>query len=99
MPLRFEIEETGEEVTLYLAGKLSREVFDDFLDVLVSVKCQDRHLVLDVGWVTSVDNCGLGVLLSARDTTGATGVLIRGASDELRQILGLVNLGQPFEIE
>lgn len=99
MPFRFDIEPLGGDLILCVSGRLCQETFDEFRSALSRAQARGIRLIVDVEDVSTVDSCGLGMLLIAKEETHADAVSIRGASPELRRILATVNFGQLFEIE
>ena len=99
MPFHFDIEPVGGDLLLRVSGKLCKETFEDFRSALCRAQAQGTRLIVDVDGVTTVDSCGLGMLLIAKEETHAEAISIRGASPELKRLLEIVNFGQLFEIE
>lgn len=96
---RIELQESPHEVRVHIEGTLGTASYEAFDRALRAIEPSGRSLVLDLSQALSIDSCGVGMLLLAREIAHAGRVRIAGASEGIRAVLATVNFTQLFEIE
>ncbi len=99
MPARIESVLQGDELNISVKGRFDGTSYAEFIEAAHMGAGSVRHVVIDVSGLDTIDSSGLGMLLIAREASGARRASIRGCSPELRRILEVVNFGQLFELE
>lgn len=97
----FQLQRTGDEDRICLAGRLTFAQHESFREVVTSLDGLGRAVVLDLSGVEFVDSAGLGMLLVARDHVAGRGgrVTLRNANDQVGRMLALARFGDFFLID
>jgi anti-anti-sigma factor len=85
------IEPLTEGPGLRVTGELDLLTVPQLRDALAAVAGLGREVVLDFSGVSFIDSSGLGLLLSAAQTTQAQGgsLVVRAPSAAVRRLLGI----------
>lgn len=97
--LKVHIKHLGSVTVLHLQGRIVKGETDS-LGAAVFALPGGSALILDFAQVTTVDACGLGVMLQLRAQAEAKGIrfALMNVSKEIRMVLAITRLDTVFEI-
>ena len=96
------IKESDDVITAFLTGRLDTPASPQAeKDLAPLVEKADRTLVLDCSGMNYISSSGLRIFLTIRKAAGNKGgkVVVRGISDDIRQIFMMTGFLNLFEIE
>lgn len=99
--LKKHVEITADHVLVKLVGKLYMEEASGLRIQLLQLFDEgNRHFVVEVHELESMDTTGLGVFISLYKRTKVVGgeVVIRGAQGSVRQLFALTGMDQVFTL-
>ena len=101
-PLRLDVTDDGETVTLALGGELDLATAPELWAAIDHALAQGRqHLVLDLAELGFVDSTGLGVFVRAGKELRASGgrLTLRNPGERVAKLLAITLLEEVFDIE
>lgn len=100
MGINTTVSESGDKVTIAVAGKFDFQLYDEFRASYAETAGQGVDYVVDLTDTEYLDSSALGMLLLLREHAGgeASSIEITQASPEVRKILDVANFGKLFKI-
>ncbi len=100
MGINTTVSETGNKVTISVAGKFDFQLYDEFRASYADTAGSGVEYVVDLSNTEYLDSSALGMLLLLREHAGAesSNIEITQASPEVRKILDVANFGKLFRI-
>jgi anti-anti-sigma factor len=97
--LRMTIDSLGDVSVFRCAGRITAGD-EDFLRVAVHSRSGSRAIVLDLAEVTAIDAAGLGMLVSLRGWTKASGTELKlmNLTPWVEEVFQITNLRSAFEV-
>ncbi len=94
------VSETGDQVTIAVAGKFDFQLYDEFRASYADTAGSGVRYVVDLAETEYLDSSALGMLLLLREHAGgeASDIEISQASPEVKKILDVANFGKLFKI-
>ena len=94
------VSETGNQVTIAVAGKFDFQLYDEFRASYADTAGSGVRYVVDLAETEYLDSSALGMLLLLREHAGgeASDIEISQASPEVKKILDVANFGKLFKI-
>ena len=94
------VSETGNKVTISVAGKFDFQLYDEFRASYADTAGNGVEYVVDLSDTDYLDSSALGMLLLLREHAGgeSSNIEITQASPEVRKILDVANFGKLFRI-
>ena len=100
MGINTTVSESGNEVTIAVAGKFDFQLYDEFRASYADTAGSGVKYVVDLSDTEYLDSSALGMLLLLREHAGGDGsdIEISQASPEVKKILDVANFGKLFKI-
>ncbi len=100
MGINTTVSDTGDKVTIAVAGKFDFQLYDEFRASYADTAGNGVEYVVDLSDTEYLDSSALGMLLLLREHAGGetSKIEIRQASPEVRKILDVANFGKLFKI-
>ena len=94
------VSETGNKVTISVAGKFDFQLYDEFRASYADAAGSGVEFVVDLSATEYLDSSALGMLLLLREHAGgeSSNIEIIQASPEVRKILDVANFGKLFKL-
>ena len=94
------VSESGEKITISVAGKFDFQLYDEFRASYADTAGTGVEYVVDLAATEYLDSSALGMLLLLREHAGgeSSNIEITQASPEVRKILDVANFGKLFKI-
>ena len=94
------VSESGDTVTISVAGKFDFQLYDEFRASYADTAGTGVAYVVDLAATDYLDSSALGMLLLLREHAGgeSSNIEITQASPEVRKILDVANFGKLFKI-
>ncbi len=94
------VSETGDQVTIAVAGKFDFQLYDEFRASYADTAGSGIRYVVDLAETEYLDSSALGMLLLLREHAGGetSDIEISQASPEVKKILDVANFGKLFKI-
>ena len=94
------VSETGDQVTIAVAGKFDFQLYDEFRASYADTAGSGIRYVVDLAETDYLDSSALGMLLLLREHAGGetSDIEISQASPEVKKILDVANFGKLFKI-
>ncbi len=94
------VSDTGDQVTIAVAGKFDFQLYDEFRASYADTAGSGVRYVVDLADTEYLDSSALGMLLLLREHAGgeASDIEISQASPEVKKILDVANFGKLFKI-
>ena len=100
MALSTTVSESGNKVTIAVAGKFDFQLYDEFRASYADTAGSGVEYVVDLSATEYLDSSALGMLLLLREHAGgeSSKIEITQASSDVREILDVANFGKLFDI-
>ena len=100
MGINTTVSETGNKVTISVAGKFDFQLYDEFRASYADTAGNGVEYVVDLSDTDYLDSSALGMLLLLREHAGgeSSSIEITQATPEVRKILDVANFGKLFRI-
>ena len=100
MSINTTVSESGDRVTISVAGKFDFQLYDEFRASYAETAGTGVEYVVDLAATEYLDSSALGMLLLLREHAGgeSSNIEITQASPEVRKILDVANFGKLFKI-
>ena len=100
MSINTTVSESGDKVTISVAGKFDFQLYDEFRASYVDTAGTGIAYVVDLAATKYLDSSALGMLLLLREHAGgeSSNIEIVQAAPEVRKILDVANFGKLFKI-
>lgn len=100
MGINTTVSESGDKVTISVAGKFDFQLYDEFRASYSDTAGTGVEYVVDLAATEYLDSSALGMLLLLREHAGgeSSNIEIAQASPEVRKILDVANFGKLFKI-
>ena len=100
MGINTTVSDSGDKVTIAVAGKFDFQLYDEFRASYSETAGSGVVYVVDLAATEYLDSSALGMLLLLREHAGgeASNIEITQASPEVRKILDVANFGKLFKI-
>ncbi len=94
------VSDSGDQVTISVAGKFDFQLYDEFRASYADTAGSGVRYVVDLADTEYLDSSALGMLLLLREHAGgeASDIEISQASPEVKKILDVANFGKLFKI-
>ncbi|MDJ0779271.1 MAG: STAS domain-containing protein [Gammaproteobacteria bacterium] len=94
------VSDSGNQVTIAVAGKFDFQLYDEFRSSYADTAGSGVRYVVDLADTEYLDSSALGMLLLLREHAGgeASDIEISQASPEVKKILDVANFGKLFKI-
>ncbi len=94
------VTDSGDQVTIAVAGKFDFQLYDEFRASYANTAGSGVRYVIDLAETEYLDSSALGMLLLLREHAGgeASDIEISQASPEVKKILDVANFGKLFKI-
>ena len=94
------VSESGDRVTIAVAGKFDFQLYDEFRASYADTAGNGVEYVVDLSGTEYLDSSALGMLLLLREHAGgeSSSIEITQASPEVKKILDVANFGKLFKI-
>ena len=94
------VSESGDKVTIAVAGKFDFQLYDEFRASYADTAGNGVEYVVDLSGTEYLDSSALGMLLLLREHAGgeSSSIEITQASPEVKKILDVANFGKLFKI-
>ena len=100
MGINTTVSESGDKVTIAVAGKFDFQLYDEFRASYADTAGNGVEYVVDLSETEYLDSSALGMLLLLREHAGGetSSIEITQASPEVKKILDVANFGKLFKI-
>lgn len=100
MAISTTVSESGNKVTIAVAGKFDFQLYDEFRASYADTAGSGVEYVVDLSGTEYLDSSALGMLLLLREHAGgeSSKIEITQASSDVRKILDVANFGKLFDI-
>ena len=100
MAISTTVSESGNKVTIAVAGKFDFQLYDEFRASYADTAGSGVEYVVDLSATEYLDSSALGMLLLLREHAGgeSSKIEITQASSDVRKILDVANFGKLFDI-
>lgn len=100
MSINTTVSESGDKVTISVAGKFDFQLYDEFRASYANTGGSGVEYVVDLSATDYLDSSALGMLLLLREHAGgeASNIEISRVPPQVRKILDIANFGKLFRI-
>lgn len=101
MAISSTVSPNGNDVTIHISGRFDFSAHQDFMRAYKEHPKDKKHFIVDLSTAEYMDSSAMGMLLQLREYSNkqSGGVVLRGGSGSIQEILRIANFGKIFTIE